>query len=88
MVRIWVQPHEMRDAICPEPILIRIGRPILHTIHSPTRLSHIGISPPQAYPQITPPSPVGGPKSGPKTYANQALKSTPIRPSNVFLSAK
>jgi hypothetical protein len=47
--------------------------------HNPTPLSHIGTSPPQAYPQITPPSPAGATQ-------NQVRKPTPIRPSNVFLS--
>jgi hypothetical protein len=45
----------------------------------PTPLSHIGTSPPQAYPEFTPPLPRRGPhNSGPKT--------TPIRRSSVFLS--
>jgi hypothetical protein len=44
-------------------------RPILHTIHSPARLSHIGTNPPQAYPQITPPSPVGRQNPGPNPFS-------------------
>lgn len=43
--------------------------PPFHTIHSPTPLSHIGTSPPSAYPQIT--SPI--PRRGLKTRARCTL---------------
>jgi hypothetical protein len=59
-------------ARCPHP-----GGPILPRIHYPPPLSHIGTSPPQAYPQITPPPPLGVPEIRPENHANPPLQRFP-----------